>query len=403
MKGGCDYFDALKIAQHSRLVVTNYAYWMTANAYAEGLGRFSTLILDEAHDAPEQVSTFLTVTLSRSDSLTDEVLPDGDFTHYELVDWKRWANRHMPYVTGVIEMLMAHVERKIGGYESRRDLVRAMALKRSMEAIVIMDERNWVVGATRWEAKFTPKWPGPWCENVLFLGIPRVLLTSATISQKTAAILNVDAVIKEFPHTFPLNNRRLVHIPTVRMNNSTPDAGLAQWLTRIDQIIARRADRKGVIHTVSYKRRDLVVANSRYKKFMMTHSKRNTEKVVAAFKKADPPAILVSPSIMTGYDFPYDETEYMIVGKVPYPGKDAVTDARSEDDDEYTSFIAMQRLQQMAGRGVRAKDDHCEILVIDDNIGWFIKRYGKFAASWFREAYMTKAIIPDPPPKLERR
>ena len=46
---GCHYFDAHKKALASRLVVTNYSYWMAVHKYRDGLGPFDLLVLDEAH------------------------------------------------------------------------------------------------------------------------------------------------------------------------------------------------------------------------------------------------------------------------------------------------------------------------------------------------------------------
>jgi len=69
--------------------------------------------------------------------------------------------------------------------------------------------------------------------------------------------------------------------------------------------------------------------------------------VVEQFKKMPSPAVLVSPSVTTGYDFPAElyNINYIIVGKLPYPdSKDPVTQARQEEDKSWSSFLAMETL-----------------------------------------------------------
>jgi Rad3-related DNA helicase len=169
------------------------------------------------------------------------------------------------------------------------------------------------------------------------------------------------------------------------------------WVNKIDQIIDRRLDRKGIIHTVSYARVDLIKQWSRHRDIMMTHQTATTRDVVADFKRARAPAVLVSPSMATGWDFPYDECNYQIIGKVPFPdSRDKVLQARTKIDPVYSYYITMQSLVQASGRGMRAEDDICETIVVDDHISWFIGKWGAtLAPAWFRQAYKISRTIPE--------
>jgi len=133
---------------------------------------------------------------------------------------------------------------------------------------------------------------------------------------------------------------------------------------------------------------------------MITHSTRDVVDAVNMFKESSPPIVLVSPSVTTGYDFPMPEgnPQYIIAGKLPYPDTSSpVAKARQEDDKEWSSYIAMESLVQSAGRCSRSVEDKSEILIIDDNWKWFLKRYGKFAPAWFRARYRgSLATVPDP-------
>jgi Rad3-related DNA helicase len=404
--GGCTYYDRVKQAHASRLVVTNYAYWMTANKYkgrGEAIGNFDLIVCDEAHDTPDIVSSFLSIRLNREKGYVASVIPDGDLRGMTIADWKLWAKQVMPEVTAEME----HVRRQGAGVYSAsagRKYARMVSLKTDLETIIRDVDKDWVIATSASEVVLSPVWPAPYVERGLFMGTPNVILTSATVNMKTVDMLGVDRgniLMLEFPHSFPIENRRLIHVPTIRLNYKCTDAQLKVWVARIDQIIGQRLDRKGVVHTVSYKRRDMVLSNSKYERMMITHRRMNTESQVKKFKSSAPPSVLVSPSMATGWDFPYSEAEYQIIGKVAYPdSRDKIVEARQRVDKEYTSYIAMQQLVQACGRGVRAADDRCESFIIDDNITWFIQKYKKFAPRWFWDSYFNARTIPRPPPAL---
>ena len=128
----------------------------------------------------------------------------------------------------------------------------------------------------------------------------------------------------------------------------------------------------------------------------ITHRRGDVEGQVEMFKRADPPAVLVSPAMATGFDFPGDVCRYQIIGKLAYPDtRNRITKARSKGDVDYGAYIAMQELIQAVGRAVRDKEDWAESFIIDDNVGWFMKRYGRtFSPFWFREAFVKQAMVP---------
>jgi Rad3-related DNA helicase len=261
---------------------------------------------------------------------------------------------------------------------------------------------SWIVDQTlpHNEVKFSPVWPAHYAER-LFVGIPTVLMLSATVRPKTAHLLGVsdaDMDFHEYDSSFPLSLRPVYHVPTVRMNHRTDDYGLRLWLSRIDQIIGARLDRKGIIHTVSYDRRSFVMTHSEHIDVMMSHSSENTTYTIEQFKRAQAPKVLVSPSVSTGFDFPEDFCRYQIIGKLGFiDTRNKLSAARCESDPDYSPYIAMQQLIQACGRGVRSVTDWCESIIIDDNIGWFLKKYKRFAPRWFLQAYKALPTLPDPP------
>src|SRR6185369_10077336 len=143
----------------------------------------------------------------------------------------------------------------------------------------------------------------------------KVVMVSATVRPETAQKLGIkpdQTDFREYPSTIPKANRPVIYSPAAHMNRNVTAAGKRDWSTRIDQIIGRRLDRKGIIHTVSYPRAIEVYSGSEYKERMLLHDSTNTREVIARFKASREPLVLISPVLDTGYDFPYGQAEFQI-------------------------------------------------------------------------------------------
>ncbi len=400
---GCHYFDAVREAKRSKLVVTNYAFWMAIHKYGEGMEPFDLLILDEAHHAEKELCSFLHIDLKEADieSLLGEVAPDTD----KQKEWVSWARVQWGKIATELIDLKEAQKIKFDGETAQE--IRALK-KLQAEILAITDMRGpWIIEKKGKTFTFDPVWPAPYAESCLFQGVKKVLLVSATIRKTTCDILGVPLKELDFiekPSTFPLTRRPLWQVPCIRVNHRSEEHELIHWTRRIDDIIEGRLDRKGIIHTVSYARRKFLMAHTKYKSIMMTHVTENTPQVVQRFKEAKPPVILVSPSVTTGYDFPFEECRYQIIGKIPFQdNRSLVLQARCKVRKDYGNYLARQTLVQSYGRGMRAEEDLCEVLCVDDNLKWFIHRHKEFAPKWFLDAYQIwDSIVSIPPaPSLD--
>jgi Rad3-related DNA helicase len=400
---GCQYYAALARAQKSNLVVTNYAFWFHSNAYSDGIGSPNLLVCDEGHDAPEAVASFLTVEFNRRDDDLMQILPSFP-DKLTIEEWKRWAVTNYDNMSEEVADLVEQGQE--GGAKHFKRLIRMRRTLQQLKQLAIMDVDNWVCNPTATTIEFAPIQVRDRCQQLLFEKSRHAILTSASICQKTGEMLGLsseDCLLDEYPHTFPVENRLVVHVQGARMNAKSSGEDLKEWLKTIDRIIEGRLDRKGIIHTTSYMRRDFVMAHSKYAHLMMSHQRKDVVEMVRKFKNSEPPRVFVSPAVTTGWDFPMDECEYNIIGKVPFPDtRNVITRARSEADLDYAPYIAMQQLVQSCGRGNRSEDDQCENFIIDDNITWFLRQYRKFAPKWFMESLTSRMFPPEAPTKLNR-
>lgn len=434
---GCTYFDAVRAAAKAKLVVTNYRYWMTMNRYAdpESLGKFDLLILDEAHDAPDELADFCSITIDKDElhALLDTGLPPID-EGQEV--WAEWAQQWRIKCQFRLE---AAKERIKEGAKYVKLVRRLTTLLRSLTELANCGQWRRGEGAapavfvpgqaTDWVAEykyehqkatfgpsqakvtgvtFSPTWAHAYAEEVLFRGIPRIVLVSATLQPTTARYLGIgpaDMEFRETPSTFDARRRPFIYIPTTKVDRHMGPGEQRIWLNKIDAIIDGRLDRKGIIHTRSYERAQAIINQSRHKRILLTHGSRTARDVVEQFKRARPPIVLVSPSMETGWDFPYDECEYQIIAKVPFmDSRSKVIQARAKSDKQYLNYMTALSIVQQYGRGMRAADDQCETFIIDDHIGWFIAAAKPFFPRWFMAAYQ-KRVGPPPQPlsKLVRR
>lgn len=414
---GCEYFDRRAAARIADLVSTNYAAWMydilkggdenSRDGKLDGKRAMDMLILDEAHDAPDQLSGFLGEELKRDDLTKAGVeWPDGLGEGKE--EWIPWA-------AVVSAELVEKIDSRMGasrkGNLTPDELRRVAAWKRALRKLekiagmrgewIIEKKENWeqhnvgtgLGGKKQPLVQFDPLWPKLYAENVLFRNVKKIVLVSATVRPKTANVLGIapsEVEFREYGSSFPIRSRPVIHIPTVQMNHRINDFGLMVWLGMIDRILDERADKKGVIHTVSYSRAQLIQSNSRHVSRMLLHDSKNRQAIVEQFKTSRSNSILVSPSVDTGYDFPHTECEFQIISKIPFPdNRGKVIKARMKTDPEYSNYMTAQVLVQMTGRGMRAEDDKCETIIVDDNARWFVSNNRKFFPKWWLEAYRS--------------
>ena len=392
---GCDYFDAWRFANNAQLVLTNYAYWIAIHKYGNGLGKFDMLICDECHAAGDQLSNALSVEFATKDfkELGTEPLK----VTAPLQNWRMWARVNLLKVQSRLEFFAAGA--RIGQTVDERgvlilvqdtDLPDASELrlwKRLEGKCQMVSESNddWIVeqDENSGHIRMAPAFVSKYTEGALFLGIPRVVMMSGTVRPKTADLNGIAESEREFieyPSTFPVENRPIYWLPTVRLNAKSSQEDLRTWVVRIDQILARRLDRKGIIHTKSYARQQYLLAHSRFRDIMHANTQSNTRDVVKTFRAASAPAVLVSPSVGTGFDFAHSQARFQIIGKVPfYDPRGSVMKAQMKQDPDYLNYLTSQDLIQLYGRSNRAPDDFSETFITDDNVSWFIKQYSGYA------------------------
>ena len=408
---GCDYFDSFRTANDAEIVQTNFAYWIAIHKYGQGLGHFDRIFIDESHAAESQLSSALSVAFT--DKEYRELGSKPPAPTASLMSWRMWARVQLNKIQGKLQFFTegARIGQNAAGMltllaDSDIPDATEMKLWKQLEGKMMMlaeCTNDWIIGHDEksGNVRIAPAFVKDYAESHLFLNCPRVGMFSGTVRPKIAALLGLQDGswnFTEYESNFPVERRPIYWIPTVSLNYNSTEEDLRTWVVRIDQILARRLDRKGLIHTVSFPRQQYLLKHSRFRNIMHANTTGNTRDVVQSFKNASAPAVLVSPSIGTGHDFAFDLARYAILGKVPFRDRrDPILKAQIQQDPDYDMHLTAQDMEQMYGRINRDPLDFGETFCVDDNIGWFIKKT-KFFSNYFLSAFQRVDGVPDAPP-----
>jgi Rad3-related DNA helicase len=396
--GRCTHQQAQQLARDSDLVIGNYAVWTTmGRRNPDALGAFDLLLCDEAHDALSWLTDacaldFTAAELHAVDIDTPPVTGDAN-------DWFAWS------LVAIEQVVNAYRNARDGGATPKRlaELTElGKRLRQLSDAASGVSDEVWVGEPTRGGCRYLSVWPARHAERLLWRGIPRVVLSSATLTHEDARHLGLsradnDYSFHEVDAGFDPKRCPLYYLPVARVDK---DIGEGSWrlvVNEFDRFIGSRLKlgRRGVIQATSYEWAQRVVNTSKYAGQMVTHSRHNSRDTVAAFTRGDGPPVLVSPVVKEGHDFIDDIARWTIVVKVPFPSTlSPVTAARCRSDKGYRAHLAGRTMEQMCGRIRRSHADFGEVLVCDSHFGYM--RGKQVFTKSFRATWQQVDAVPPP-------
>lgn len=402
---GCPSSQAEIASSASYLTVTNYAKWTSSKMFGVGMQHFKTVIFDEAHEAPDALASALQIILNRKE--IEEGL-QVDFPDYKdqdnIVEWKSWASA----VKVVAEQAMIAAQARITGVKDVKPswvkhFTHMRNLVRRLGVIITCRATDWIVDEIDGGFQFDPIRPGRYAESNLFFGLENIIAASANAHPKIMYMLGMGKdqfEFKEFDSDFDPKRCPLYYLPVMRVDSRAGSLDKV-WLT-LDQFASKRKDRNGIVHTISYTRREEILRASHHTQRMIFNERGQPISItIDKFRQIYPGAIMVTPSVEAGYDFKFKQCEWQFICKIPFDPPSKILKAREAADPEYRPFRALQRLNQIPGRGMRDKKDQCENLIVDMHCDWFIPRYRYLTSKSFQRNFKPVSVLPQPPPRLE--
>lgn len=400
-ENGCIYYDLVRRAKVDKLVISNYAAYISSNLYTEGWGYFPLVMLDEAHEIENKLTDILTIELSNlyRHALNLE-FPDT----IDPIIWANWAADTLPFISE-----LAKEERK---GKSRDKKVTRLKVAQKLEQILVrmrLVTEDWIVTKDYNKVLIQPIWVDKYAESLLYNGAKKVVFASATMNYNTLSPIGVEKSevdLFEYPSSFPVERRPVYYYPVTKMHHGMDAEDTLAWINVVDDIIEARLDRKGIIHTVSFSRQQQLIANSRFSKYMIANAKSvdgSTTLSLQKFRAMRSPAIMVTPSMTTGVSLDGKQCEYTIIPKIPFENiVDPLYIARSREDLEYGVNRAAQILLQAIGRPVRSETDQAEAFILDQNFDLYIRgRFRKMLPKYFWDSVRYIDQLPPPLVRLE--
>lgn len=398
-------------------VVGNYAHWLSLGRYSDPrlLGDFDLLVCDESHSCGEWLTRAMQIYLSPY--AIGKVLNNNgpyrmpDFR--EIRQWNGWlAELHLK-----AEERYAWCQVACKGSKTSPELKKAERLVADLNLLLLVsDEERWQRVASLSEPwvvipqdqrpgyVFSPRWGADFAERYLFRGIPRVLLTSATVTPQHAKQLGIPADqmrFREVPSPFDPRRRPVIWVPTTRVDFRMTDGQRWLLMRRIDQVIEAAITEgagNGLIHSVSYDWAEQIKRESAYSAAILTHKKDSAEFQASlerfkAMGRAGQFAVMCSPRMVEGVDLPDVLCTWQVIVKCPFPDTQDPLEKLRAKDQGYRDLVVAMKITQMVGRPVRGIEDFATTFVFDDHWGQHVAKQCPFA-QWMRAAFRT--VRPEP-------
>jgi ATP-dependent DNA helicase DinG len=383
-KRQCPYEMAKVEAIRAELAVVNSAYALTEwNGPGRLAGR-DLAIVDEADTFEGAVMNHVSVAISaRRMAQYGWDAPDK----VTVVDsWKEWLDHHVPLADKMAAS--ETVEKEAKTLARLADSLRVV--RHHLESGIPYA----YTGDTR-RVEWKPAYVGDYCKEAMWRHAKKWLLMSATVISSSSLLrgLGWDGryTTVQVPSSFPAENRRVIVRGVGNMSRRSKDTDFERLASEVRSLV-EGVDARVVVHTVSYQ-----LAGDIYERLqglgrrVISYRMAGDRATAISEYTRTPRSVLVAATADRGVDLPDELCRRCIIVKVPYPNLgDRMVRMRAYMGSEGRAWYAsatVRSIVQMAGRGVRHKDDWCETFILDSQFGegvWSRSRH--LFPAWFREA-----------------
>jgi Rad3-related DNA helicase len=174
------------------------------------------------------------------------------------------------------------------------------------------------------------------------------------------------------------------------MSKDFKDDTLPRMIIKIEEIIEKHGDEKGIIHCNSYDIADYIY-NNLYKcrHRLIIQDRGDREESLKQFISSKN-KIFISINMIEGLDLKNDLARYQILAKVPYPfiGDKRVYERLYErGEEDWFNLQAVEAICQAFGRAVRNEDDWATFYILDESFTSLWNRYKTFFTPEFINSY----------------
>ena len=401
----CPYVKAKKEWQSSQIGLTNFHLYNTFAIYVQAIleeRKSNVLIIDESHDFESVFCDFISTTLSAK-SLKKYGF---DFKEIEDYDNKIFNIRKIDDYIGFIQnQFLKDLDNKMDWFETEMKNSSSKKIRNEYAKYIQYctsqkgkfnyllkeydkDKDNWVLDRTQNEndkmysgiiLDAKPVWGSDYIKETIFKNYDHVVFMSGTILDKDmfSYINGIHPKLTTYHNVdsdFPLKNRPIYYMKGIgKMSYNQKHDTFTQQLKWIENILKKHKDEKIIIHTFTYEITNWLkerLHNTR----LLFHEPENREEVVEEFLNSKHSRVLVSPSLISGFDFSDDTARAQIILKIPYPnmGSEKIKQ-RMKTNKEWFGWKSTANLIQIYGRTTRSKTDYSSTYILDDSFNDILK------------------------------
>jgi ATP-dependent DNA helicase DinG len=395
---GCPYKIAKQKAVDAKYKLLNSQYWLSETRFAGKFSGAGLTIIDEADSFSDVLVSNIALVFTER-SLYQLGLESGPkfktvTAKDGLSSWRDFGEAALFKSTELAKSLSHEIENTDNSDPENklrkiREMKHFVNISEQCDIFLKSVDTSWRMeeipryGSRQGQLIFKPIWVTPELSHE-FMGkhSERIVLLSATYPPLSVLCkqlgLDIDDVeggqIYDVHTTFPPENAPVYVWPVAslakdRMADETP-----KIVKALKKILKRHPGQRGLVHVVSYDfgREIMKGVNSPR---LITHTSENRMEVIEGFANQNSTkyandAVLLSPSAERGLDLKGQLCFFIVICKTPFKSLgDKIVQARLHASGEIGKLWyrgdAMTTMEQMAGRGVRSKDDTCSIYFID--------------------------------------
>jgi Rad3-related DNA helicase len=365
--------------------VTNFSYFLHETKFSGKIPKKQLLVVDEAHNLPEELSKFIEVTFSEkfAKDVLGRQLPQN-LTPKKFIEWVRseyypeLLAKRTAFENGLKKY--AGLEEKLQSGEMVK-LMRRLDLLTSHESKVsvflrIWDNDNWLMEEIPAEEKtgrkiqFKPIDIAPYTLDHIHKYGQFVLFMSATVLDTNGFKLlcgidpnqTTEIII---PSPFPHENHPILYVGVGSMGSADIESTLPKLTEAVKEILKEHRDVKGIIHCSSYKIAWHLKKNIKSNRLLI-HDSFDRDTVLSKHMTSKEPTVLLSPSMTEGVDLKDDLSRFQIICKVPFPYLgDKLIRKKMNKWDWWYDLQTSKTLIQSVGRSVRNENDKAVTYILD--------------------------------------
>lgn len=404
----CPYLVHKRNAIETGKIVINYPMFLTNQVFVGDLPRVNFLICDEGHTVDAEITKFVELKFTKTlfTRLGVRFPTTEGMCIPALEELRKIVDFRLSHLKNKIYVDLASGDSLVDSTTAKDIQMYENILKKLEFFNSVYDENNWVCDYHSdvysndsdyfsfkpiTPAKFTHYIFG-WADKILFMSATfppiRVICRSLNIPREDIEYIRL-------PSIFDRVKRPVFYTPVGSMAHRYIKETLPLALDWISNFLKTHNTHKILVHCVNYKIVSAilsainsgVIENTENMNVYYHMSSEDRQDAINSFRDDTNPCLLLSPSVETGLDLPYDMCRYQIIVKVPYLNLgDIQTRTRAKLDRLWYLSMAAMRIVQACGRIVRAEDDWGVTYILDSCFADLIRRHKDLFPEWFLDA-----------------